>query len=203
MSLIANHINMLRFMLATERETSNIRCYVNSNNMKEIYFEWTGIDNFEGGKYYGIVELCNEYPFKPPKVKMFTPSGKFEVNKYICLSNTHFHTESWSPMWNIYIFLVGFISIFTDDKEKGIAHIKTEDSLKKGLANSSIAWNDNNLSEMIAYKCFKNNVDVFPSENDKKKGAEYRVIEDQFNNETDPSKKKELQKQLNQMKKTF
>lgn len=36
-------------------------------------------------------QLPSEYPFKPPEVYMLTPSGRFEINKKICLSISSFH----------------------------------------------------------------------------------------------------------------
>ena len=32
---------------------------------------------------------------------MLTPSGRFEVNKKICLSISSFHPETWQPSWGI------------------------------------------------------------------------------------------------------
>jgi hypothetical protein len=37
------------------------------------------------------MQLPSEYPFKPPEVYMLTPSGRFEINKKICLSISSFH----------------------------------------------------------------------------------------------------------------
>ena len=41
---------------------------------------------------------------------MYTPSGRFEVNKSICLTMTDFHQESWNPVWGLQTILVGFLS---------------------------------------------------------------------------------------------
>ena len=43
---------------------------------------------FEGGLYHGRIMLPPEYPFKPPSIMLLTPSGRFEVGKKICLSNS-------------------------------------------------------------------------------------------------------------------
>lgn len=51
-----------------------------------------------GGFYHGIVDFPSEYPFKPPQIKMYTPSGRFEVDRPLCLSMTNFHPESWNPV---------------------------------------------------------------------------------------------------------
>jgi ubiquitin-protein ligase len=90
-------------------------------DIKEMNFVLLGpVDSpFAGGFYHGVVEFPVEYPFKvsvscwvaararfhtvlkflqPPQIKMFTPSGRFEVNKPLCLTMTNFHPESWNPV---------------------------------------------------------------------------------------------------------
>jgi ubiquitin-conjugating enzyme E2 J1 len=46
---------------------------------------------YTGGFYHGVLQLSEEYPFAPPKLLLFTPSGRFEVNKPICTSFTNYH----------------------------------------------------------------------------------------------------------------
>lgn len=41
------------------------------------------------------------YPLAPPAITLLTPSGRWEVGKKICLSNTDFHAELWQPAWGI------------------------------------------------------------------------------------------------------
>ena len=52
---------------------------------------------YEGGYYHGLVRFPAEYPFKPPSVMMYTPSGRFQTNTRICLSMSDFHPETWNP----------------------------------------------------------------------------------------------------------
>jgi hypothetical protein len=47
---------------------------------------------------------------QPPSVVMLTPSGRFDVNKKICLSMSDFHPETWNPMWSVSTILVGLLS---------------------------------------------------------------------------------------------
>lgn len=35
--------------------------------------------------------LPEDYPFSPPKLRFFTPNGRFETNKDICTTFTNFH----------------------------------------------------------------------------------------------------------------
>jgi ubiquitin-conjugating enzyme E2 J1 len=51
-------------------------------------------------RFHGKISLPTDYPFKAPDIVMFTPNGRFELNKKICLSVTGFHQETWSPSWN-------------------------------------------------------------------------------------------------------
>ena len=61
-----------------------------------------------------------EYPFKPPKIKFFTPNGRFKVNEFICMSFTHYHPESWSTSWTLNHMIIGLISfIYTKDGTLG------------------------------------------------------------------------------------
>ena len=36
--------------------------------------------------YSKFFEIKTEYPWKPPSIKMYTPSGRFEINRRLCLS---------------------------------------------------------------------------------------------------------------------
>jgi len=36
---------------------------------------------FAGGEYHGLLLFPSEYPFKPPGIKMLTPSGRFHPDK--------------------------------------------------------------------------------------------------------------------------
>ncbi len=46
---------------------------------------------YAGGEYYGVIMFPSEYPFKPPGIKMVTPSGRFQPDKKICFSMSDFH----------------------------------------------------------------------------------------------------------------
>lgn len=90
------------------------------------------------------LQLPSEYPFKPPEVYMLTPSGRFEVNKKICLSISSFHpyvataasrgallpvstalaqrtdtqtlrSETWQPSWGIRTALVALMAFFESE----------------------------------------------------------------------------------------
>jgi ubiquitin-conjugating enzyme E2 J2 len=56
---------------------------------------------FAGGEYHGVLLFPAEYPFKPPGIKMFTPSGRFHPDKKICFSMSDFHPGTWNPAWSV------------------------------------------------------------------------------------------------------
>jgi ubiquitin-protein ligase len=78
---------------------------------------------YYGGHYIYKVHHSPKYPAEPPDYYFLTPSGRYEVDKKICLTNSSYHKGEWSSTWNIKTILISFYSIFLDDKEHGISHI--------------------------------------------------------------------------------
>lgn len=72
------------------------------SNMLEWHYVIEGPEGspYVGGFYHGIIKFPQEYPFKPPSIRMLTPSGRFEPNQRICLSMSDFHPETWNCMWS-------------------------------------------------------------------------------------------------------
>eukprot|EP00438_Fugacium_kawagutii_P010212 Skav234244 [mRNA] locus=scaffold1464:541399:546763:- [translate_table: standard] len=60
-----------------------------------------GDDAHGEGIYTGRIVLPVNYPLAPPSITLLTPSGRWEVGKKICLSNTNYHAELWQPAWGI------------------------------------------------------------------------------------------------------
>jgi ubiquitin-conjugating enzyme E2 J2 len=98
---------------------------MSEENILNWYFLIKGIKGtyYEGGYYIGHLIFSPRYPETGPQIKMLTPSGRFEVGKTICLTNSHYHPESWTPAWNIASFVKGFESIMCSDDCTGISHI--------------------------------------------------------------------------------
>ena len=71
---------------------------------------------YEGGFYHGTLSFPKEYPFKPPRIKMVTPSGRFAVNTPICMSFSDFHPELWSPNWGVSTIIIGLISFMNTEE---------------------------------------------------------------------------------------
>ncbi|OCF56152.1 ubiquitin-conjugating enzyme E2 J2 [Kwoniella mangroviensis CBS 10435] len=106
---------------------------------------------YEGGEYHGLIWFPSDYPFKPPDVKMFTPSGRFETGHKICMSMTSYHPSTWNAAWSVATILTGLLSFMLSDEITAGA-VKTNESDKKILAKQSHAFN-------VANKKFR---EIFP-----------------------------------------
>ena len=95
---------------------------------------------FEGGEYIGELVFPEQYPYKPPSIKMTTPSGRFKTGSRLCFSMSDFHPEAWSPMWGVRQILIGLNS-FMSEEAATFGSITTSDSTKRELARSSHAHN--------------------------------------------------------------
>jgi ubiquitin-conjugating enzyme E2 J2 len=94
-------------------------------------------EEYKQGFYHGVLELPEDYPFSPPKIKFLTNNGRFQVDKSICTTFTHYHKETWSSSWNIRTILTAMISFMYSD-EKGIGGVFETSSKRKQLAAKSL-----------------------------------------------------------------
>ncbi|EAU90003.2 ubiquitin-conjugating enzyme E2 6 [Coprinopsis cinerea okayama7 len=95
---------------------------------------------YAGGEYHGVLLFPAEYPFKPPGIKMYTPSGRFQPDKKICFSMSDFHPGSWNPAWSVATILTGLLSFMLSD-EMTTGSVTSSDAHKKAFAVRSHAWN--------------------------------------------------------------
>ncbi|THU76639.1 UBC-like protein [Dendrothele bispora CBS 962.96] len=95
---------------------------------------------FAGGEYHGVLMFPSEYPFKPPGIKMLTPSGRFSPDKKICLSMSDFHPGTWNPAWSVATILTGLLSFMVSD-EITTGSVTSSDSHKRAFAARSHEWN--------------------------------------------------------------
>jgi ubiquitin-protein ligase len=86
-----------------------------------FYFLLRGASDsvYKGGYYIGKITLPADYPTSPGNFYMLTPSGRFNINTKICLTNSSYHKDTWTPMWSIKNMVIGFVS----DNTSGISHI--------------------------------------------------------------------------------
>ena len=103
---------------------------------------------YERGEYILQITHHKNYPFSPPDYVMLTPSGRFEIGKKLCFSNSGFHPEDWSPMWSMRTIILGFVSFFLEKSSKGIGHIESDDATKRRFAAESITYNNTKLAHV-------------------------------------------------------
>jgi len=97
---------------------------------------------YRGGEYHGVIVFPSEYPFKPPGIKMLTPSGRFQPNKKICFSMSDYHPASWNPAWSVATILTGLLSFMVSD-EMTTGSLMLTPQERQILAQRSHAWNIN------------------------------------------------------------
>lgn len=95
---------------------------------------------YENGQYHGRITFPSDYPFKPPRIKMCTPSGRFEINQRLCLSMSDFHEESWNPSWSVATIINGLLSFMTGD-ERTTGSVVTSTQTKIQLCKKSKEFN--------------------------------------------------------------
>jgi len=130
----------------------DIDVYYDKDKPLEWFFIIKGVKKspYEGGEYIGKIEVPEKYPFSAPDIMLMTPSGRFEINKKICLSNTGFHQEEWSALWTLSTILQAFSSVFENDKETGLSHIRESKELRLKYAKESIDYNKKNLNHIYS-----------------------------------------------------
>jgi ubiquitin-protein ligase len=154
------------FKKFTEENPSHFDVYPNPENILEIYFLLVGREktNYEGGLYIGKIVHSPEYPRKAPDYYVYTPNGRFEINKKICLTNSAYHQADWAPAaWNLITLLEGFASVWHSDipeDKVGISHISnTSSSELKRLAQESINFNTEKMNSIFYnFPKFKNGI---------------------------------------------
>lgn len=99
---------------------------------------------YAGGIYHGVLLFPENYPFKPPAIKMFTPSGRFKVNERLCVTMSDFHPETWSPLWNVDKILMGLLSFMTEDGGRAVGSMSCSVEECKKYAQQSLAFNMEN-----------------------------------------------------------
>jgi len=112
------------------------------DNLLECHFILRGPEGevYEDGEYHGVLLFPPTYPFAPPGIKMFTPSGRFSPDKKLCTSMSDFHPGSWNPAWSIETILTGLLSFMLSD-ELTTGSVRGNDSERRAFAKASHAYN--------------------------------------------------------------
>ncbi|KAF2718918.1 hypothetical protein K431DRAFT_296516 [Polychaeton citri CBS 116435] len=95
---------------------------------------------YAGGMYHGRIILPPAYPLKPPSFRFLTPTGRFEVNREICLSISGHHEETWQPAWGIRTALVAIRSFMDTDAKGQLGGMDANEEVRKRFAGQSQGW---------------------------------------------------------------
>ncbi|KAM3164425.1 Ubiquitin-conjugating enzyme E2 6 [Lachancea thermotolerans] len=114
----------------------------NEDNILEWHYVITGPPDtpYAGGQYHGTLVFPSDYPFKPPAIRMVTPSGRFKEDTRLCLSMSDYHPDTWNPSWSVSTILTGLLSFMTSD-ESTTGAITTTSDHKKKMARVSKEYN--------------------------------------------------------------
>ncbi|KAK4460696.1 ubiquitin-conjugating enzyme E2 J1 [Cladorrhinum samala] len=112
------------------------------SNLFEWHFTLRGPPNsaFASGIYHGRIVLPPTYPLRPPSFRFLTPSGRFEVNREICLSISGHHEETWQPAWGVRTALVALRSFMETDVKGQLGGLESNDQVRRRLADESRTW---------------------------------------------------------------
>ncbi|KAK2737944.1 hypothetical protein FQN55_000848 [Onygenales sp. PD_40] len=95
---------------------------------------------YANGLYHGRIVLPPQYPLRPPSFRFLTPSGRFEVNREICLSISGHHEETWQPAWGIRTALTAIRSFMEGDANGQIGGIDAKEETRREWAKRSREW---------------------------------------------------------------
>eukprot|EP00929_Paragymnodinium_shiwhaense_P007221 TRINITY_DN111153_c0_g1_i1.p1 TRINITY_DN111153_c0_g1~~TRINITY_DN111153_c0_g1_i1.p1 ORF type:complete len:1203 (-),score=287.37 TRINITY_DN111153_c0_g1_i1:90-3698(-) len=138
-----------RLMMEYRRILKSPIEFIETRPLESNVLEWHFVihgnqEPYMGGKYHGILEFPEDFPMKPPSIKLLTPSGRFEINKRICLSMSDFHKESWNPSWTVEKILIGLMSFMYEESAESIGSILESKADRKRYAAESTYFNAQN-----------------------------------------------------------
>ncbi|KKK19146.1 hypothetical protein ARAM_001414 [Aspergillus rambellii] len=116
---------------------------VSESNLYDWHFTLAGPpapSPYAGGIYHGRIVLPSTYPLRPPSFRFLTPSGRFEVNREICLSISGHHEETWQPAWGIRTALLAIRSFMDGDVKGQVGGLEVSDEIRIEHARMSREW---------------------------------------------------------------
>ncbi|KAJ5947239.1 hypothetical protein N7466_000254 [Penicillium verhagenii] len=117
---------------------------ISDTNLHDWHFTLAGPPTptpYAGGLYHGRITFPSTYPLRPPSFRFLTPSGRFEVNREICLSISGHHEETWQPAWGVRTALLAIRSEIMGGESKGqVGGVEGSTELRKEYAKVSLQW---------------------------------------------------------------
>lgn len=117
---------------------------ISDSNLHDWHFTLTGPPSptpYANGLYHGRITFPPTYPLRPPSFRFLTPSGRFEVNREICLSISGHHEETWQPAWGIRTALLAIRSEIMGAESKGqVGGMEGSEAVRREFARESRGW---------------------------------------------------------------
>ncbi|KZM18421.1 E2 ubiquitin-conjugating enzyme [Ascochyta rabiei] len=131
---------------ASELSSSPSQDY-HAEPLEDNIFEWhftirgpPAPSAYAGGIYHGRIILPPQYPLRPPSFRFLTPTGRFEVNREICLSISGHHEETWQPAWGVRTALVAIRSFMDTDAKGQLGGLECSKDERERMARDSGKW---------------------------------------------------------------
>ncbi|KAF2647705.1 UBC-like protein [Lophiostoma macrostomum CBS 122681] len=136
-----------RILKEASELASNPSSDLHAEPLEDNLFEWhftlkgpPAPSPYDGGIYHGRIVLPPTYPLRPPSFRFLTPTGRFEVNREICLSISGHHEETWQPAWGIRTAMVAIRSFMDTDAKGQLGGIECGPAVRKRMAGESGAY---------------------------------------------------------------
>ncbi|KAJ5371181.1 Ubiquitin-conjugating enzyme [Penicillium cataractarum] len=117
---------------------------ISDSNLHDWHFTLTGPPSptpYANGLYHGRITFPPTYPLRPPSFRFLTPSGRFEVNREICLSISGHHEETWQPAWGVRTALLAIRSEIMGAESKGqVGGMEGSEAVRREFARESRGW---------------------------------------------------------------
>ncbi|KAF2278696.1 UBC-like protein [Westerdykella ornata] len=137
-------VNTKRILKEASEFAANASPDYHAEPLEDNLFEWhftikgpPAPSPYDGGIYHGRIILPAQYPLRPPSFRFLTPTGRFEVNREICLSISDHHEETWQPAWGIRTALVALRSFMDTDAKGQLGGIECTQQARKKMAVES------------------------------------------------------------------
>ncbi|KAF2462076.1 ubiquitin-conjugating enzyme/RWD-like protein [Lineolata rhizophorae] len=136
-----------RILKEANELANNASADYHAEPLEDNFFEWhftlrgpPAPSPYAAGLYHGRIILPTTYPLRPPSFRFTTPTGRFEVNREICLSISGHHEETWQPAWGIRTALVALRAFMDSDPRGQVGGLDCPDPARRRFAADSPAF---------------------------------------------------------------
>ncbi len=120
-----------------EHPSPNLRAHPTNDNIFLWYFVFIGPPDtpYANGQYFGSILFPNNYPNYIPTVVFYTPNGRFETNKKICLQFAD--KQYWNPKLSVNAVLLGIVTFMCTSDGLTIGWVKPDSEARIKFAKES------------------------------------------------------------------